>query len=106
MNFDSNARAPSVDWDVIQSAAAGVQDAWDEIVDAYAATVWAVVRRQQLTHQGAVNVSRLTWLRLADRLDEMSPEMMGSWLEQTAEQESIRVARLLMLEEQDEAQPA
>jgi hypothetical protein len=47
----------------------------------------------------------LIWLRLADRLGDLSPETLGSWLEQTAERESIRVARLLTLEE-DQARPA
>jgi hypothetical protein len=104
MNFDSNARAPSVGWDVIHAAAAGAQDAWDEIVDTYAATVWAVARRHQLDREGAVLVSKLTWLRLVDRLEEMSPETLGSWLQQTVERESTRAVRLLVLEA--EARPA
>jgi hypothetical protein len=106
MNFEINARAPSVDWDVMQAAAAGVQDAWDKIVDAYAASVWAVARRRQLSREGAVYVSQLTWLRLADQLDNMSPDAVGIWLERTAERESTRVAQLFMLEQEGEARPA
>jgi DNA-directed RNA polymerase specialized sigma24 family protein len=107
MKFEINPRAPTIGSEVLQAAAAGAQDAWDQIVETYAGSVWAAARRQQLTPQGAEAVSRLTWLRLADRLGEVSPETLGSWLEQTAERESIRATRLLALEEpEDEAQPA
>jgi hypothetical protein len=107
MKFDINPRAPTIGSVVLQAAAAGSQDAWDQIVEAYAGLVWAVARRRRLSPQGAGAVSRVTWLRLADRLGEMSPETLGSWLEQTAERESIRATRLLALEEpEDEAQPA
>jgi DNA-directed RNA polymerase specialized sigma24 family protein len=106
MTFEINARAPSVGREVIQAAAAGVQDAWDQIVDAYAESVWAVARRRQLSREGAAHVSQLTWLRLADQLGDVSPDAVGSWLQQTAERESTRVAHLMMLEEQSEARPA
>jgi hypothetical protein len=105
MTLEINARAPAVGQDVIQAAAAGVQDAWEDIVDAYGASVWSVARRQ-LTVEEAAQVSQLTWLRLADRLQYMSPGVIGSWLEDTAERESTRLARLSVLEERDEARPA
>jgi DNA-directed RNA polymerase specialized sigma24 family protein len=105
MNFEINARAPTVGSDVLHAAVAGAQDAWDQIVEAYAGSVWTVARRRQLSRAAAEDVSRLTWLRLADRLGDLSTETVGSWLEQTAERENIRIARLLTLEE-DEARPA
>jgi hypothetical protein len=107
MKFEINARAPTLGSDLLEAAAAGAQDAWDQIVETYAGSVWAVARRRQLSPEGAAMVSRLTWLRLADRLGEMTPETLASWLEQTVERESLRATRLLVLEEpEDEAQPA
>jgi hypothetical protein len=104
MALEINARAPAVERDVIQLAARGCQGSWDQIVEAYAGSVWAAARRHDLTWQEAAIVSQLTWLRLADRIGEMSPEGIGPWLEQTAERESARAARLPLVEGQ--ARPA
>jgi hypothetical protein len=105
MNFEINTRGPTIGSEVLQAATAGAPDAWNQIVEAYAGLVWEVARRRQLTREGAENVSRLTWMRLADRLGDMSPESLGSWLGHTADRESVRVARLLTMEE-EEARPA
>jgi hypothetical protein len=99
MTLEINARAPAVERDVIQSAARGSQGSWDQIVEAYAGSVWTVARRHNLTWQEAANVSQLTWLRLADRIADMSPEGIGAWLEHTAERESARAARVPLLDD-------
>jgi hypothetical protein len=88
------------------SAVAGDQTAWDKIVDAYAGLVWAVPRRYRLSGQEAAYVSQLTWMRLSDRLDDMAPEVLPSWLERTAERECSRVARLALITHETEAQTA
>ena len=106
MSWEINAGAPTVRSDVTRSAPVADQEAWDEIVDAYARSVWAVARREQLTQQEATYVSQVTWLRLADRLGDLSPEAIGSWLERTAQRESTRVARLGRTGTEGEARPA
>jgi DNA-directed RNA polymerase specialized sigma24 family protein len=103
-NFNGN--GPALSRDVVTSAVAGNQSAWNQIVDAYAGLVWAVPRRHQLDRQEAAYVSQLTWMRLSDRLGDIAPEALGTWLERTAERESKRVLRLALVVEENEAQPA
>jgi DNA-directed RNA polymerase specialized sigma24 family protein len=91
---DISSNETGVGPDVVQSAAAGNQAAWDEIVDAYAPLVWAVPRARQLNGQEAAYVSQLTWMRLSDHLGDLPPETLPSWLERTAERECVRVVRL------------
>jgi hypothetical protein len=94
MKANTNTSGSSVTGDVVRSAAAGVQDAWDMIVEAYAGLVWAVACDHALTSPGAAEVSRLTWMRFRDRLDSISVEAIADWLAQTAERECVRMARL------------
>ena len=101
-----NGSGPAVGQGVVQSAAAGVQQAWDEIVDTYAGVVWAVPRRQGLSKQDAAHVSQLTWMRLSDRLNDIAPESIGGWLERTAERECARVVGLSLVGQEEQAQPA
>jgi hypothetical protein len=101
-----NGSGPTVRRDVVDAAAAGVQQAWDEIVDTYASLVWAVPRRHELTRHEAASVSQLTWMRLSDRLADMAPEAIGGWLERTAERECARVVQLSLVGPQEQAQPA
>jgi hypothetical protein len=101
-----NGGSPAVSQDVVTSAVAGDQAAWDKIVDAYAELVWAVPRRHQLDGQEAACVSKLTWMRLGDRLAEIPPESLDGWLERTAERESTRAVRLALVTQEHEAQTA
>jgi DNA-directed RNA polymerase specialized sigma24 family protein len=101
-----NGNGPGVGRDVVSSAAAGVQDAWDQIVDTYAGLVWEVPRRYQLSRQDAVHVSQLTWMRLSDRIADIAPEALAGWLERTAERECTRVMRLCGAGQEQQAQPA
>jgi hypothetical protein len=101
-----NGSGPAVGRGVVQSAAAGVQHAWDEIVDTYAGLVWAVPLRHQLSRREAAYVSQLTWMRLSDRLGDIAPESIGGWLERTAERECARVVRLSLAGQEEQAQPA
>lgn len=54
--------------DLVQRARDGEQVAWDEIVDRYAALVWAVCRRHGLSGADAEDVGSCVWLRLVERL--------------------------------------
>ena len=99
-NVSRNQHRRTRGWNgVLQSAAAGDQKAWDEIVDAYAALVWAVPRRHQLDYQEAAWVDQATWRRLCDRPGEMAPETLAGWLERTAERECTRIIRLSVVGE-------
>jgi DNA-directed RNA polymerase specialized sigma24 family protein len=92
--------------DIVQSAAAGDQSAWDRIVDAYGPMVWAVPRQCRLSRQEAASVSQLTWMRLSDRLGDLDSETLGDWLQRTAERECSRVIRLSAVSRETEAQIA
>jgi DNA-directed RNA polymerase specialized sigma24 family protein len=94
MRANTTASGLSVSLEVVHAAAAGVQEAWDTIVDTYAGLVWAVARRHQLSGWKAADVSQLTWLRFRDRLAIISPEAIAGWLADTAERECIRLVRL------------
>jgi hypothetical protein len=94
MKATSNTIGNSVSGEIVQSAAAGVEDAWDAIVDAYAGLVWAVAQRGCVNTLTAAEVSRITWMRFQDRLGAIPPEAIGGWLTRTAEREGIRLARL------------
>jgi hypothetical protein len=97
--YSSDSGDSSGDRDIVESAASGSQDAWDVIVNRHAGTVWEVARRLLPSGALAVDVSRLTWMRLRDRLDVIAPDAIGSWLEDVAEREA---ARLILLTESQE----
>lgn len=80
---------------LVSSAGKGDQDAWNGLVDRYAATVWAVARGHRLNAADAADVSQTTWLRLIEHLHRIEhPERVGAWLATTARRESLRVLRL------------
>jgi hypothetical protein len=106
MGSDSSTSGLPVSREVIESAASGVPEAWDTIVDAYAGLVWEVARRRQLDVRGSADVCRITWMRFYDRLGLISPDAVASWLEQTAEHECLRLARLSQIGGQGQARPA
>jgi RNA polymerase sigma factor (sigma-70 family) len=79
---------------LVGRAASGDQAAWGELVDRYAALVWAVARRRGLDPQDAADVSQVVWLRLVQRLGTLrQPERLGGWLATTAVRESLRVGK-------------
>jgi hypothetical protein len=102
----TNGSELAVNHRVVAAAAAGAQDAWDQIVDAYAGLVWAVPLRHELDQLEAAHVSQLTWMRLSDRLGDVDSEALGDWLQRTAERECSRVIRLSAVSRETEAQIA
>jgi RNA polymerase sigma factor (sigma-70 family) len=81
--------------ELVRSAAAGNQAAWEEIVDRFAGLVWATARAHRLSRDDAADVAQTTWLRLVENLDRIrQPEALGSWLATTARHESLRKLRL------------
>jgi RNA polymerase sigma factor (sigma-70 family) len=80
---------------LVEAAAAGSRDAWNELVTRFAPTVWAVARGHRLNAADAADVSQTTWMRLVENLTRIEqPERVGAWLATTARRESLRVLRL------------
>jgi hypothetical protein len=78
----------------VAMAAAGSQAAWNTVVDTFASLVWRAARRRQLTEIQAVEVCRLSWIRLVDNLSLVSDDTISDWLEATTDRESTRIADL------------
>ena len=79
---------------LVSAARDGHQRAWDALVHRYSGEIWAWAGRYKLSRSDVWDVSLLTWLRLADRLDVIDPDSVGLWLGGTVERESTRLARL------------
>ncbi len=77
---------------LLAAAAAGDQDAWDQLVDRYAQLVWDVARGYSLDSVLAGDVCTVTWLRCADHLDDLArgADLVG-WLAATAAREADNV---------------
>ena len=80
---------------LVLAASAGDKQAWDELVDRFAGTVWAVARAHRLNAADAADVSQTTWMRLVENLDRIQqPERIRAWLVTTARRECLRLLRL------------
>jgi RNA polymerase sigma factor (sigma-70 family) len=80
---------------LVKAASAGDHGAWNELVDRFASTVWAIARAHRLNAADAADVSQTTWLRLLEHLDRIEqPERVGAWLATTARRESLHVLRV------------
>jgi RNA polymerase sigma factor (sigma-70 family) len=81
--------------ELVQLAASGEQNAWNEIVARYEGLVWATARSHRLSRADAADVAQTVWLRLVENLDRIrDPERLGGWLATTARRECIRYLRL------------
>lgn len=79
---------------LLERAAAGDQQAWNALVDAYSGLVWAVARSHRLGSADAADVFQATWLRLVEHLGAIrEPDRLGSWLATTARREALAVLR-------------
>ena len=75
---------------LLRQAAEGDGQAWDALVDRFAGLVWAIARGHGLSRADAAEISRATWLRLAESLNSISgPERLGAWLAMTARRECL-----------------
>jgi hypothetical protein len=77
----------------VRSVTARDERAWDELVEAWAPTVWNVATRD-LRPESAQEVCRLVWMRLADRVFDLDAESIPRWLVATTEREAVRMQRL------------
>jgi RNA polymerase sigma factor (sigma-70 family) len=80
---------------LVQAAAAGDHNAWDQLVARYVALLWSIALRHGLNESDAADVVQTTWLRLLENIDQVrDPARVGSWLATTAQREALRcVAR-------------
>lgn len=79
---------------LVESAAAGDEHAWHDLVDEFGGLVWAVTRAHRLGDADAADVAQTTWLRLLEHLDRIEePARVGAWLATTARRECLRVLR-------------
>ena len=79
---------------LVRSAADGDAEAWNALVDRFAALVWAVTRSFGLDRSDAADVSQVAWLRLVEHLDRLTePDRVGAWLGTTVRRECLAVIR-------------
>ena len=77
---------------LVARAAAGDQDAWNELVDRYAPLVWSVCTRYHLSKQDVEDVGQTVWLKLVEHLGNLrQPAALPGWLATTTARECLRV---------------
>jgi RNA polymerase sigma factor (sigma-70 family) len=80
---------------LVVAAAGGDQYAWNQLVDEFASTVWAIARGHRLNSADAADVFQTTWLRLLEHLGRIEqPERVGAWIATTARRECLRMLRM------------
>ena len=80
---------------LVQSAALGDCEAWDQLVEEFSGLVWAIARAHRLSDADAADVAQSTWLRLLEHLGEIhEPARVGAWLATTARRECLRMLRV------------
>jgi RNA polymerase sigma factor (sigma-70 family) len=80
--------------ELVESAAAGDAEAWNEIVARYAVLVVSVCRRFHLAEVDIHDVSQNVWLELVERLDSLrEPAALPGWLVTTTRHECMRLRR-------------
>jgi RNA polymerase sigma factor (sigma-70 family) len=81
--------------DLVTRARNDDRQAWDALIERYAALIWSICRRYQLGNADAEDVVQTVWLRLVDQLDKVrAPAAIAAWLATTTRRECCRVLRL------------
>ena len=84
-------RQPQPVGNLVADAVGGSQDAWNAIVDRYAALVWSTCRQFRLSTADAADVSQTVWLRAVESLSSLrEPAALPGWLATTARRECIK----------------
>ena len=79
---------------LVDRAAGGDQEAWDDLVARFAGLVWSIALGYGLSGPDAADVSQTCWLRLAENLSRIQDrERVGAWLATTARRESLAVLK-------------
>src|SRR3954447_194016 len=76
--------------DLVADARAQDSSAWNELVDRLGNLVWSITRSYGIPPHDAVDISQVTWLQLARRLDRITdPERLGLWLATTTRRQCM-----------------
>jgi RNA polymerase sigma factor (sigma-70 family) len=79
---------------LVSRAAAGDQEAWNQIVERYAPLVWAICLRYRLTDQDREDVAQRVWLLLVEQIGRLrEPAALPGWLATTTSRECLRALR-------------
>jgi RNA polymerase sigma factor (sigma-70 family) len=79
---------------LIGSAAAGDQRAWDAIVQEFGGLIWAIARAHGLRDADAADVAQTAWVKLFEQLEHLKdPGSAIAWLATTTRRECQRVSR-------------
>jgi RNA polymerase sigma factor (sigma-70 family) len=71
----------------------GDRGAWAELVSRFDLVIRRTARRNGMDASDAADVAQVTWMRLAQHIDDVrDPETIAGWLVTTARRESIRVS--------------
>jgi RNA polymerase sigma factor (sigma-70 family) len=77
---------------VLAAAAAGDERAWDNLLDRFGATIWAITRAHRLGDADAADATQATWAALLTHIDRVAdPDRVGAWLATTARRECLRL---------------
>ena len=77
---------------LVEAAAAGEAQAWQELIDRYAVLIRSVCRAHRLCEADGEDVAQLTWLRAVEHIGRLrDPERFGAWVGTTARRECLRV---------------
>jgi RNA polymerase sigma factor (sigma-70 family) len=77
---------------LVQAAAAGDRDAWNELVERFLPLVLSVASRYRLGASDVADVTQTVWLRLLQHLDRLrEPAALPGWLVTTTRHECLRL---------------
>ena len=77
---------------LVTRASGGDHDAWNELVDRYAALVYTICTRYRLSNHDTEDVGQNVWLLLAEQLGTLrEPAALPGWLATTTARECVRV---------------
>src|SRR6476659_7871697 len=77
---------------LVEAAAAGEPQAWQELIARDAVLIRSVCRSHRLGDADGEDVTQLTWLRAVEHIGRLrDPDRFGAWLATTARRECLRV---------------
>jgi hypothetical protein len=75
-------------------ASAGEGEAWNDLVDRLAPSVWRAVRACGLGGDDEARLWQVVWARLADNLPVLRSDQVDRWLQRVTLREAQRLVRL------------
>jgi RNA polymerase sigma factor (sigma-70 family) len=77
---------------LVARAAAGDQQAWDDLIERYKPLVWSTCAKYRLDLQDIGDVNQTVWLRLVENIGCLrEPMALPKWLQTTTRRECLRV---------------